>query len=251
MLAPLRPALIWPPALDASTWPGGVLWFADPEQQYILRLNNFLSLMLYVNTDQVAPDALRSWYDLLRPEYRGRIASFDPTISGGGLSTASYLYKALGDDYVHKLFVDQQPVFTRDHRQLADWLARGTYPIVLSLREVEFAAIARDGFPVAVVPHPPEAPGHVSAGFGLLGLMDHAPHPHAAQVFANWIAAPEGMAVWSKAQRIPPIRRDLDASYAASQVPDPSVTNYFDSFGWDFVTTERHQVMEELRSALR
>ena len=251
MLDPLLPALIHPAALDPTGWPGGRLWFADPEQQYILRLNNSLTQMLYVNTTQVQPETIRSWYDLLRPEYQGRIASFDPTVSGAGISTASYLHRALGDDYTRRLFVDQKPVLTRDHRELADWLARGIYPIALSLREVEFAQIAQDGFPVTVLPNPPEAPGHVTAGFGLLGLLNGAPHPNAARLLVNWLASPEGMAVWSKAQRIVPVRTDLDASYAKDQVPDPNVTNYFDSFEWDFVVTERAQTMDWLRRQLR
>src|SRR5262249_20148880 len=120
-----------------------------------------------------------------------------------------------------------------------------------SLRETEFAQIAQDGFPVAVVPHPPEAPGHVTAGFGLLALVNDAPHPNAARVFANWIASREGMAVWSKAQKIVPVRTDVDASYAKEQVPDPTVTDYFDSFGWDFVVRDRQAVMEDLRRLLR
>jgi iron(III) transport system substrate-binding protein len=88
---------------------------------------------------------------------------------------------------VKRLFVDQRPMLTRDHRQLADWLARGTYPIAVSLREVEFEQIKRDGFPVAPVPQPPDAPGHVSAGFGLVGLMNDAPHPNAARVLQNFL----------------------------------------------------------------
>ncbi|HEY7060093.1 MAG TPA: extracellular solute-binding protein [Chloroflexota bacterium] len=251
MLDPLRPALIHPDALDASHWPGGKLWFADPGGEYVLRINNSLSQQIYVNTDQVKPEAIRSWYDLLRPEYQGRIVTFDPSISGAGLATASYLYKVLGADYVRRLYVDQKPMFSRDHRQSADWLARGQYPIAVALREVEFAQIQKDGFPVAPVPQPPDAPGHVSAGFGLLGLMNNAPHPNAARVFVNWIAGPEGMAVWSKAQGIVPVRSDLDASYALDAVPDPNVTNYFDSFEWNFVLTERAQIMKDLRALIR
>jgi ABC-type Fe3+ transport system substrate-binding protein len=251
MLDPLRPALFHPEALDATHWPGGRLWFMDPDQQYVLRINNSLSQMIYVNTEQVRPDAIRSWYDLLKPEYQGRIATFDPSISGAGVAAASYLYKVLGEDYVRRLYVDQKPMFSRDHRQTADWLARGQYPIAVALREVEFAQIKRDGFPVAPVPHPPDAPGHVSAGFGLLGLLNNAPHPNAAKLFVNWVAGPEGMLVWSKAQGIVPVRADVDASYVQDQVPDPTVTTYFDSFEWNFVLTERAQIMRDLRALIR
>jgi hypothetical protein len=34
-------------------------------------------------------------------------------------------------------------------------------------------------------------------------------------------------------------------------VPDPTVTNYFDSFEWNFVLTERAQIMKDLRALIR
>jgi len=186
--------------------------------------------------------SVRSWIDAAE-----RVV----VLSGAGISTASYLRKELGDDYVRRLYVDQRPMVSRDHRQTADWLARATYPIAVPLREVEFAQIERDGFPVVAVRHPPEAPGHLSAGFGLLAVLDRAPHPNATRLLVNWLAGPDGMAAWSKAQRIVPVRTDLDASYVADQVPDPTVPNYFDSFEWDFVTTYRQQSMDYMRRLMR
>jgi hypothetical protein len=59
------------------------------------------------------------------------------------------------------------------------------------------------------------------------------------------------MLVWSKAQGIVPVRDDVDASYAQDQVPDPTVTDYFDSFEWHFVLTERAQIMRDLRPLIR
>ncbi|MFI5266759.1 MAG: ABC transporter substrate-binding protein [Chloroflexota bacterium] len=251
MLDPILPALVLPDAKDASKWPNGKLWFADPEGQYVLRLNNSVTNSLQVNTDVIKPGAIKSWNDLLKPEYIGKIASFDPSVSGAGLSDASYLTKALGQDYVKKLFVDQKVVFTRDHRELADWLARGKYPIVLSLREVEFRKLVSDKFPVAYVMDLPEAPGYVSAGFGLLGLMNNSPHPNAAKVFVNWLASKDGMDVWSRAEDMVPARLDMDNSpYPKEQIPQAGRT-YFDSFEWNWVLTERKQTMEQLQKLLR
>jgi iron(III) transport system substrate-binding protein len=211
----------------------------DPDHQYVLRLNNSLTQMIYVNTDQVKPEAIRSWYDLLRPEYRGRIATFDPSISGAGVATASYLYKVLGEDYVRRLYVDQQPRFSRDHRQTADWLARGQYPIAVALREVEFAQIKRDGFPVAPVPHPPDAPGHISAGFGLLGLMNNAPHPNAAKLFVNWVAMREGNEVYNRAQVAASTRADLDNSWVPDYVVAHPGEEYVDAYAWEWMAQAR------------
>jgi iron(III) transport system substrate-binding protein len=255
MLAPLPPVLILPEAADPAAWPDGKLWFMDPEQQYILRLNNSVSIMGQINTAYVKPEDFQSWYDLLKPEYKGKIACFDPAVSGSGVGTAAYLYVTLGEDYVRRLYVDQQPAISRDDRQLADWVARGTYPIAIGAefaKESERAALQSGGVTIVNLPRPADAPGSVSPSFGLLGLLTNAPHPYAAQVFVNWIAAREGMTVWSKALHAVPVRTDIDKSaWPADLVPDPNVKNYHDSYGWDFVLNERQAVMGQLRALIK
>lgn len=255
MLAPLPPVLILPEATDPAAWPDGKLWFMDPEQQYILRLNNSVQIMGQINTAYVKPEDLQSYYDLLKPEYKGKIAAFDPAVSGSGVGTAAYLYVTLGEDFVRRLYVDQQPVLSRDDRQLADWVARGTYPIAIGgefASDTERAALRSGGVNIVNLPRPADAPGGVSPSFGLLGLFTNAPHPYAAQVFVNWIAAREGMTVWSKGLHAVPVRLDIDKSaWSPDLVPDPNVKTYHDSYGWDFVLNERQAVMQKLRALIK
>jgi ABC-type Fe3+ transport system substrate-binding protein len=227
----------------------------DPEQQYILRLNNSVQIMGQINTGYVKPEELRNYQDLLKPEYRGKIACFDPAVSGSGIGTAAYLYVTLGEEYVRRLYVDQQPVLSRDDRQLADWVARGTYPIAIGgefASENERAALQSGGVSIVNLPRPTDAPAGVSPSFGLLGLFTNAPHPYAAQIFVNWIVAREGMTVWSKGLHAVPARTDIDKSqWPADIVPDPNVKNYHDSYGWDFVLNERQTVMSKLRALIK
>jgi iron(III) transport system substrate-binding protein len=255
MLEPLPPVLIRPDATDPAAWPDGKLWFMDPEQQYILRLNNSVQTLGQLNTAYMRPESFTGWSELLKPQHTGKIAAFDPSVSGSGVGLAAYLYVTLGEDYVRRLYLDQKVALSRDDRQLADWVVRGAYPIVLGGEFVspeERAEFQRGGVNVVNLPRPAEAPGGVSPSFGLLGLLSNAPHPNAARVFVNWIAAPEGMTVWSKAMKIVPIRQDIDRSaWPADQIPDPNVKNYHDSYGWDFVHNERQQVMAKLRELLR
>src|SRR5215210_4580937 len=79
VLAPLRPALILPEVLDPSKYRLGRLIFMDPADQYVFRMNNTVARTLSLNSDQVRPEDIQSWYDLLKPEYRGRIVTYDPT----------------------------------------------------------------------------------------------------------------------------------------------------------------------------
>jgi Bacterial extracellular solute-binding protein len=91
---------------------------------------------LFANTSIVRSDELVSWRDLLKPQYRGKIAAFDPRRSGPGQTPAGYLAALFGNDYLTELYIGQQVKLTADNRQLAEWVARGAGSIksAISLR---------------------------------------------------------------------------------------------------------------------
>ena len=238
LLDPIPPVLIHPEATDPTRWTLGRLWFMDPEQQYILRLANQVGTGVTVNTQYVPPDALRSWYDLLQPRYRGQISAYDPTVAGQGWPVAAYLLQMLGEDYVRALYQDQQPGLTRDYRQLGDWIARGTYPISLGVGTRDIESLQQDGFPIVRLRDFPEAPSNITAGFGLAALLGGAPHPNAARLFVNWVAMREGNEVFTRAEGIVSTRADVDNSWAPpDNVPQPGV-DYFDTYGWEYTLNE-------------
>ncbi|HZR98228.1 MAG TPA: extracellular solute-binding protein [Chloroflexota bacterium] len=250
MLAPLRHALILPEVLDTSKYRFGKLIFMDPAEQYVYRMNNTVNRTITLNTDYVRPSDIRSWNDLLKPEYRGRISTYDPTVAGAATNQSAALYKNLGADYVRRLYVDQEPFVTRDHRQTADLLARGTYPIALSLQQQEVGRLADEGFSVRPIKNPPESPDSVSAGFGHLGLLDRAPHPNAAKLFVNWLLTREGQQIWENAQRQVSVRNDLDDSaLPAEWVPQPG-EDYFDENAWDFTLEVQPKIREDIRAMM-
>jgi iron(III) transport system substrate-binding protein len=192
-----------------------------------------------VNAQYVRPEDITSWRELLDPKYRGRISAYDPTVAGQGFAPAAYLLRMLGEDYVRAIYHDQQPGLTRDYRQIADWMAHGTHPVSLGVSSRDADALRRDGFPVQRVRELPEAPSTVSAGFGLLVLVNRAPNPNAAKLFVNWIATREGAEVFSRADGTVSARADVDsAAWApADAIPRPDV-QYFDSFGWEYTLSE-------------
>jgi ABC-type Fe3+ transport system substrate-binding protein len=250
MLAPLRPVLLLPEVLDTSKYRMGRLIFMDPPEQYVYRMNNTVGRTITLNTDQVKVADVQSWYDLLKPEYRGRIVTYDPTIAGAATNQSTELYLKLGQDYVKRLYVDQQPFITRDHRQNADLLARGTYPIAISLQQQEVGRLASEGFPVRAIPNPPESPDTVSAGFGHLGLVDRAPHPNAAKVFVNWLLTREGQQLWQNSQLQVSVRNDLDDGAVPPEwLPQPG-REYADENGWEMTLETQPSIREEMRAML-
>ena len=105
----------------------------------------------------------------------------DPTVPGTGSNQAARFYVQFGEDFVKRLFVDQQPGIARDRRQITDWLARGRYPISIDAERDEVERMKKEGLPLDAVYNLPDMPGSLSAGVGEVALMDHAPHPERGQ----------------------------------------------------------------------
>jgi iron(III) transport system substrate-binding protein len=235
MLDPIRPLLILPEALDPSKWKKGKPVFSDPQGSYALRMLSRVRPLFYINANFAKPEEFKSMKDLLNPKWRGKISAFDPTVSGSGVFNAAQYYQQFGEDFIKRLYVDQKPTFSRDFRQVADWLARGTLPISLDLAEAYAEELKRDGFPVYTVLTLPDMPGRVASSLGEMVLLNKAPHPNAARVFVNWIASKEGLEAYSKSYGSVPMRNDIDESYLAPYlIPKPGV-NYFDSGSWEFL----------------
>jgi ABC-type Fe3+ transport system substrate-binding protein len=249
VLVPLRPVLFHPEVLDTSKYRNGKLWFSEPENQYILRITDFIYTPVFVNTNHVQIADLRGWSDLLKPEYRGKIAGHDPTISGSGpgLSTASFLYVTQGEQYMRDLYLGQQPFYNSNFRVLADHLATGAHPILVSLQTQEYVRVWKDGFPVAEAEN---LPGYATGGYGFLGLMDQAPHPNAAKLFVNWMAGREALQIYQDTQGYPTTRNDTDPSLMRKTLfPRPGV-EYFDTADWSWVMEHRPPTEQKVREIL-
>ncbi|MEA2952792.1 MAG: hypothetical protein QOJ96_2312 [Alphaproteobacteria bacterium] len=253
MLDPLKPVLILPEVVDGSKWKRGELWFADPEQQYVLRLFNTVNRAFTINTHEVKPDELRSVRDLLDPKWKGKISFMDPTISGTGSNQAAQLYAQLGDDFIKQLFIDQKTMISRDRRQLTDGLARGTYPISFGAEDGELQRLRKEGLPIVAMYSLENMRPSVSGG-DQVALFNHAPHPNAAKIFVNWIASKEGNEIFGKALGMVPTRNDTDESGFLPQIIPRAGVNYFDPYDWEFTVTTKEQVrlrMKELLSKPR
>ena len=172
MIDPLKQLLVMPEVVDGSKWKKGKIWFADPEERYVVRPFSSVATLLFINTDQVKPEEMRSARDLLNPKWRGKISSEDPTTTGSGANAAARFYHDLGEDFVRKLYIEQKAVRTRERRQMSDWLARGTQPICLNCREDDVRPLIKEGFKIREMFELSDIPGSINGSPWMLSLAN-------------------------------------------------------------------------------
>src|SRR5690606_13582269 len=123
-----------------------------------------------------------------------------------------------------------------EDRQAADAVAKGQYAVAIGVSEANggLNELIEDGLPIQVVSRPDDAPTMVSAGYGLLGLMDQAPHPAAAKLFANWLLCPDGNRAWNEANGYQSPRIDVDIDVPEHIKVDPA-EEFWDTYDWELI----------------
>ena len=224
VFAPIRPALILPDVMDDGKWLWGFDWgFMDTDRQLMYGFEANLRPAIHVNRDFVPQSELSTVEQLLEPRWRGKISWNDPRVNGAGSGTAAHLVMVRGEDFWTRL-LQQEVVATRDLRQQAEWLVRGTYPIAGGVDTTFLVPFVREGLGRNVTPLAlnTEAGGRLEVGFGTAYLLDRAPHPNAARVYLNWLLSREGQVAWSTATARN--SRRLDVAPSPEAAPDPSKT---------------------------
>ena len=197
---PVRPVVMVPEAKDDAGWEGGF------ERGFRLVKDRALCYGFVavrgggvtINTDLVKEDQVRGLKDLLDPRWKGKLLLPDVRVMGDSFwpMTAARLH--MGDEIIKKLFVDQDPVLSRDNRQVAEFMVRGRYPIALGVNPQLLATFQRQGLGKNLkLLHLPEL-SSMSSSSSTIWLVNRAPHPSAAKVFINWLLTKDAQVVWAR-----------------------------------------------------
>jgi iron(III) transport system substrate-binding protein len=245
----VEPVLVAPDVLDKKRWKDGHLWFEDGSNT-ILRVLQFVQSEIAINTKLVKKGEIPTWKSLLDPKWQGKIIVKDPTISGAGASLISYFYLQYGADYVKRLYRDQKPIVSRDARQSVQWLAEGNYPILVGPESTFIFQFQKLGYPILPL-FPSDGPSVLTGGWGLISLLNKAPHPNAAKLFINWIAGQKGGEIYANANASVSLRTDVkyDALVPPFSFPQKGV-KYIDTYEYKFVTEQRGPAFEKAREVL-
>src|SRR5256712_583498 len=179
---PVRPAIVLPEAKDDAGWEGGF------ERGFALVKDRALTYGfvanrgggITINTDVVKEEQIRRLVDLLDPRWKGKLLLPDVRTMGDAFWPMTAARLNLGDDIIKRLFVDQEPVLSRDTRQIAEFMVRGRFPVALGVNPLILKQFQRQGLGTSLkLFHFAEMDTQNSTS-STLWLLDRAPHPNAA-----------------------------------------------------------------------
>jgi len=210
-LDPIRPLLFRPDVIEDRGWRNGFEFgFVDENKQLAFLTMEYAQLFMSLNTGLVPEGTIKTVKDLLDPRWKGKIAMADAR-SGFIFPAMIAIKENLGEEAVRQLVVGQQPVFIRDARQLVESVIRGQFPVGLGTDHV----VVRDFQAQGVGEHVkqtdlPEARAVTRAG--VMFLINRAPHPNAAKLFANWFLTKDAQGQATKLMEENSRRADVPAT---------------------------------------
>lgn len=217
--------LLLPEVMDPQVWWGGKILWMDKDRTF-LQFFAYPSVNRYINTDMVRPGEITSYNDLLHTKWKSKkIVLGDPLLGRSfGLTLFHIVEYAMGWDYMRAL-TKQEPVISRDERQMVEWVARGKYPIAIGAAQMPFFLELKNvGLPIEVLSLKEGAP--LTQGTGAITVLEKAPHPNAIKVFLNWILTREGQTLLSRYDLAQSARLDVPIDHLPEYYKRQPEVNY-------------------------
>jgi iron(III) transport system substrate-binding protein len=254
-IMPMQPFLVGPESRDLSKWKAGKLHFSDDAEKYNLVYGNRVQVAFVYNRDSLAPGKIKSWKDLLNPEWKGKIAMLDPRRAGGGLDISTFWYTneklGLGRSFIKQLFTSQEIFTSNEERQIVDFVARGRYPIAIGPSGTLTFQLKAQGLPVELFGSAGlQEGGFVTASNGTISVVKNTPHPNAAKLYLNYLLSNEGQVAWSKASGLASLRRDVPRDHIPEILLPQEGVSYQETYREKYVLMRR-EIVDFINTALQ
>lgn len=192
-LALLRDALILPGIADDKSWIDGfAAGFMDEDKKYLYSpMGDVGEALGFVNRDCVPQATLSKVADLKKPELKGKIAWLDPSRPGSSSRWTWIISLVQGEEWLQDLFASQSITFSRDIRQITDWIVTCTRPVGIGIPNDTLQQMQKAGLGLKVEELVgPAYSGNINPGGAggneSIAWYNQAPHPNAAKIFVNW-----------------------------------------------------------------
>jgi iron(III) transport system substrate-binding protein len=163
--------------------------------------DRFNYLVTAFNTTKVKKEEVPKTYEgFADPKWKGRLA-----IESGDWDWMATIIDKMGKEkgtaYFHKLS-EMRPEMRKGHPLLAQLVGAGEVTVSLTTFLSNVISVKRRGSPIDFVPVQPV----LALPFGI-ATAKHAPHPHAALLFADYVLSPEGQQLLDSLGRLPASRK--------------------------------------------
>ncbi len=214
VLGPMAPLLVLPEATDPKYWSGGKFPFMDKDQMTVGMIASIQRYLMY-NTDLIKKGELTDYKDVLKPQYKGKIALNDPLVTGVGNAFFAHLAMDLwgepaAKDFLYQLVKQQEAAIQRDNRLHIEWVARAKYAIGVAPNPDNMADFLKLGAPIDAVFVKEGV--FVSPAAGAIAVPPKLAHPNAAKLFVNWLLTKEGQTVFASGFGNPSLRNDVSTA---------------------------------------
>ena len=257
MLAAFSQYMILPEVKDPRQWWGGHVWEDNVKtNRFIYSFAADFATPPFYNADLLKPSDISAYDDLLNPKWKGKIGFFEPRIPSAGQGLWGFLMKVKGKEFLQKL-AEQNLYISRDGKQLADGLAKGSLIVALGLSQRFVEPYMKAGLAIKPLMSIKEGMGG-SNGFGTVAVMKNAPHPNAAKVYINWLLGKEGQDLYGRALTQGSRRLDVDtkwlAQFDSTAAKDTTTPEEFERvrfYGEDIINGWREPAGEFARKILK
>jgi len=149
------------------------------------------------NTNKVKREDLPKHIEgFLDPKWKGKLG-----IEATDSDWMATIIKNMDGNRGTKLFeklAEQKPDVRKGHSLLTEMVGAGEVQVALTIYNANAESLKRRGGPIEWIPIEP-----VVARQQGIGLAKHAPHPHAAMLFADFILSPEGQELFNSMGVVP------------------------------------------------
>jgi iron(III) transport system substrate-binding protein len=186
-------------------------------RHYVADRFNFFTIGY--NTNLVKPEEVPNAYeDLVHPRWAGRVG-----LEGSDVDWFGAVVKSMGEEkglaYFRKL-AESKPQIRTGHTLMAELVASGEIPLAATIYNHNAERLVVKGAPIKWKAIRPTF-GRPNA----IGVAKHAPRPHAAMLFTDFMLSKEGQTILKERNRVPSsLAVDTHLNKFPFQMIDPVIT---------------------------
>lgn len=246
VLTRLDTLLIDPEVKNPKRWYQGKLHWVDPKGQYILAWGASPSYTIAINTNLVKPEEIQSYWDLLKPKWKGKIVARSPARQGAAASSVPMLLNPkIGKKWFERWANETDVTIVRDSRQAVEWLALGRFAIGMFGLGTPAEEMQKQGFPILpYLPHVLKEGETLSSSAANIMAVDRPPDPAAQKLFINWALSKEAQTLFIKTGKTSDsLRMDVPEDAVAPQYRIRPDREYYVGFSDPrFINNQRKQL---------